>query len=128
PVVLAFVVSLFRWDLLGTRSFLGLENYRSLLADGALANSLLVTGIFTLISVPVSLAIGLVLATQLVRALPGSAVVRVIVLLPWCSRSWSRCSAGTCWARAASWAWRTTAPCSPTALWRIRCWSPGSSP
>src|SRR5699024_3692529 len=38
---LAFVVSLFRWDLLGTRSFLGLENYRSLLADGALANSLL---------------------------------------------------------------------------------------
>ena len=83
PVVLAFVVSLFRWDLLGTRSFLGLENYRSLLADGALANSLLVTGIFTLISVPVSLAIGLVLATQLVRALPGSAVVRVIVVIPW---------------------------------------------
>ena len=83
PVVLAFVVSLFRWDLLGTRSFLGLENYRSLLADGALANSLLVTGIFTLISVPVSLGLGLILATQLVRALPGSAIVRVIVVIPW---------------------------------------------
>ena len=83
PVVLAFVVSLFRWDLLGTRTFLGLDNYASLLSDGALANSLLVTGVFTLISVPVSLAIGLVLATQLVRALPGSAIVRVIVVIPW---------------------------------------------
>jgi len=83
PVVLAFVVSLFRWDLLGTRKFLGLDNYISLLSDGALANSLLVTAIFTVISVPVSLAIGLVLATQLVRALPGSAIVRVIVVIPW---------------------------------------------
>jgi multiple sugar transport system permease protein len=83
PVVLAFVVSLFHWDLLGTRRFLGLDNYVSLLSDGALVNSLLVTAIFTLISVPVSLAIGLVLATQLVRALPGSAIVRVIVVIPW---------------------------------------------
>src|SRR5699024_8262535 len=67
PVVLAFVVSLFRWDLLGTRRFIGLENYQTLITGGALGNSLLVTGIFTLISVPVSLAIGLLLATQLVR-------------------------------------------------------------
>lgn len=83
PVLLAFVVSLFRWDLLGTRDFIGLDNYTSLLSDGALANSLLVTALFTLISVPVSLALGLILATQLVRALPGSAIVRVIVVIPW---------------------------------------------
>ena len=83
PVLLAFVVSLFRWDLLGTRRFIGLENYTTLLSSGALPNSLLVTGIFTLISVPVSLALGLILATQLVRALPGSAIVRVIVVIPW---------------------------------------------
>lgn len=83
PVLLAFVVSLFRWDLLGTREFIGLDNYASLLGDGALANSLLVTAVFTLISVPVSLALGLILATQLVRALPGSAIVRVIVVIPW---------------------------------------------
>ncbi|WP_422115778.1 carbohydrate ABC transporter permease [Brachybacterium sp. UNK5269] len=83
PVLLAFVVSLFRWDLLGTREFIGLDNYTSLLGDGALANSLLVTAVFTLISVPVSLALGLILATQLVRALPGSAIVRVIVVIPW---------------------------------------------
>ena len=83
PVVLAFVVSLFRWDLLGSRQFIGLENYQGLLSDGALLNSLLVTALFTLISVPLSLALGLMLATQLVRALPGSAIVRVIVVIPW---------------------------------------------
>ena len=83
PVLLALGVSFYDWDLLGTRDFVGLENYRSLLADGALLNSLLVTAVFTLLSVPLSLALGLVLATQLVRALPGSAVVRVIVVIPW---------------------------------------------
>ena len=83
PVLLALGVSFYDWDLLGTRDFVGLENYRSLLADGALLNSLLVTAVFTLLSVPLSLALGLILATQLVRALPGSAVVRVIVVIPW---------------------------------------------
>ena len=83
PVILAFVVSLFRWDLLGTRQFIGVDNYATLITDGALTNSLLVTAIFTLISVPVSLALGLGLATQLVRAVPGSAVVRVLVVIPW---------------------------------------------
>lgn len=83
PVILAFVVSLFHWDLLGTREFIGLDNYTSLVSSGALTNSLLVTAIFTLISVPVSLALGLGLATQLVRTVPGSAIVRVVVVIPW---------------------------------------------
>src|SRR5690625_3697849 len=76
PVILAFVVSLFRWDLLGTREFTGLDNYTTLIPGGALTHSLLVTAIFTLISVPVSLALGLGLATQRVRAAPASALVR----------------------------------------------------
>lgn len=83
PVVLAFVVSLFDWDLLGTREFVGLDNYAALLGSGALLNSLAVTALFTLISVPVSLALGLGLATQLHRALPGSGIVRVVVVIPW---------------------------------------------
>lgn len=83
PVMLAFVVSFARWDLIGTPELVGLQNYTELLASGALANSLLVTVVFTLISVPVSLALGLVLATQLARALPGSALVRVLVVIPW---------------------------------------------
>lgn len=83
PVVLAFAVSLLEWDLIGAPTFVGLDNYAALLTGGALVNSLLVTAIFTLISVPVTLALGLLLATQLARALPGSALVRVLVVIPW---------------------------------------------
>lgn len=83
PVVLAFAVSLLEWDLIGAPTFVGLDNYAALLTGGALVNSLVVTAIFTLISVPVTLALGLVLATQLARALPGSALVRVLVVIPW---------------------------------------------
>lgn len=83
PVLLAFGVSLFSWDLLGTREFVGFANYTALLSGGKLANSLWVTLVFTLLSVPLALALGLVLATQLVKAVPGSALVRVIVVIPW---------------------------------------------
>jgi multiple sugar transport system permease protein len=83
PVVLAFIVSLFRWDLIGTREFVGIDNYAELFGGTQLWNSLGVTAIFTVIAVPVSIALGLVLATQLVRALPGSSIVRVIVVIPW---------------------------------------------
>jgi multiple sugar transport system permease protein len=83
PVILAFVVSLFRWDLIGTREFVGLANYTDLMGGNQLWNSLGVTAIFTVIAVPVSIALGLILATQLVRALPGSSIVRVIVVIPW---------------------------------------------
>ncbi|MFC0675736.1 carbohydrate ABC transporter permease [Brachybacterium hainanense] len=83
PVAAAFAVSLFDWDLLGTREFIGLGNYRDLIGGGALLNSLAVTALFTLISVPLSLVLGLGLATQLDRGLPGSSLVRVIVVVPW---------------------------------------------
>ena len=83
PVVLAFVVSLFHWDLIGTPSFAGLDNYASIVSSGTLLNAFWVTGIFTLISVPVSMALGLFLATQLNRALPGSAITRTVLVIPW---------------------------------------------
>lgn len=83
PVVLAFVVSLYSWDLVGTPRFIGLANYADVIGSGSLSGSLLVTLVFTLISVPVSLALGLLLATQLARALPGSALVRTLVVIPW---------------------------------------------
>src|SRR5690625_7279902 len=85
PVILAFVVSLFRWVLLGAREFTGLDNYTTLITGGALTNSLLVTAIYTLISVPVSLALRLGLATQLVRAVPGSALRPGEAVTPWVS-------------------------------------------
>ena len=83
PVALAFVVSLFEWNLIGSRSFVGLENYRTILTNGTLGHSLLVTGVFTAISVPLTLVLGLLIATQLRRSLPGSSLIRTILVIPW---------------------------------------------
>lgn len=83
PVLFSFALSLTNWQLVGARDFIGLENYRVLTQGGTLWNSLAVTALFTLMSVPVSMALGLLLAMQLVKALPGSAIARVIVVIPW---------------------------------------------
>ncbi|WOO92095.1 MULTISPECIES: carbohydrate ABC transporter permease [Helcobacillus] len=83
PVLVAFGLSLTNWQLVGGGGFVGLENYRALLTGGALLNSLVVTALFTLMSVPVAMALGLLLAMQLNRALPGAGVFRVIVVIPW---------------------------------------------
>ncbi len=83
PVLVAFGLSLTNWELVGSRDFVGFENYRILLGGNALWNSLWVTILFTLMSVPVAMALGLLLAMQLNRALPGAPLLRVIVVIPW---------------------------------------------
>ncbi|MDO5644257.1 MAG: sugar ABC transporter permease [Dermabacter sp.] len=83
PVLVSFALSLTNWQLVGSRDFVGLENYRVLLEGPALRNSLVVTVLFTLLSVPVSIALGLLLALQITKAFPGSSFFRVIIVIPW---------------------------------------------
>lgn len=83
PVLVSFALSLTNWQLVGSRDFVGLDNYRVLLEGPALRNSLLVTALFTLLSVPVAIALGLLLALQITKAFPGSTFFRVIIVIPW---------------------------------------------
>lgn len=83
PVVFSFALSLTNWQLVGSREFIAFDNYRVLFSSGVLWNSLVVTALFTLMSVPVSMALGLLLAMQLHKSFPGSALARVIVVIPW---------------------------------------------
>lgn len=83
PVAFSFVLSLTNWQLVGAREFVGFDNYALLFTGDALWNSLAVTGMFTLLSVPVSMALGLILALQLHKAFPGSSVARVVLVIPW---------------------------------------------
>ena len=83
PVAISFALSLTNWELVGPRDFVGITNYVSVLSSKPLWNSLLVTGIFTLMSVPTAMALGLVFALQLHKAVPASSVFRIILVLPW---------------------------------------------
>ncbi|SEN60064.1 MULTISPECIES: carbohydrate ABC transporter permease [Cryobacterium] len=83
PVLVVLWLSFQSWDLIGPITFVGLDNYRSVLSDGVFGNSLLVTLIFVLLVVPIQTLIGLGAATLLTRSLPGSAWFRTIYVLPW---------------------------------------------
>jgi multiple sugar transport system permease protein len=83
PMLVVVWLSLQRWDLLGPITYVGGENWRSVLSDSAFGNSLLVTMMFVAIVVPVQTALGLSAAALLARELPGSGVFRTVYVLPW---------------------------------------------
>jgi multiple sugar transport system permease protein len=83
PVLVVIWLSFHTWDLIGPISFVGLDNYRSVLSDGVFANALLVTLAFVLLVVPIQTMLGLTAATFLTRGLPGSGWFRTIYVLPW---------------------------------------------
>ncbi|WP_370449296.1 carbohydrate ABC transporter permease [Cryobacterium sp. TMT1-2-2] len=83
PVLVVLWLSFQSWDLIGPITFVGLDNYQSVLSDGVFGNSLLVTLIFVALVVPIQTLIGLGAATLLTRGLPGSAWFHTIYVLPW---------------------------------------------
>jgi len=83
PMLVVAWLSLHRWDLLGPISFVGLDNWRSVLSDTSFGNSLLVTVIFIALVVPAQIVLGLAAASLLARELPGSGFFRTLYVVPW---------------------------------------------
>ena len=83
PILVVIWLSLYRWDLLGPLHYVGLANWRSVLADAGFANSLIVTAIFVAIVVPTQTVLGLLAASMLARLLPGTSFFRTVLVLPW---------------------------------------------
>ncbi|CAJ1496425.1 sugar ABC transporter permease [[Mycobacterium] kokjensenii] len=83
PILVVIWLSLHRWDLLGPISYVGAENWRSVLSDSTFGNSLLVTVLFVAIVVPLQTMLGLGVAVLLARGLPGSGLFRTVYVLPW---------------------------------------------
>jgi cellobiose transport system permease protein len=82
PMLYTFWVSLHRWELLGTRSFVGLDNYTKLFADHYFWNAIGNTfGIFLLATIP-QYALALTLATTLSRRIKMRTLFRLGVLVP----------------------------------------------
>jgi multiple sugar transport system permease protein len=76
-------LALHRWDLIGPRTFVGLDNVAAVAQVGRFARSLLVTAAFVAIVIPAQTVLGLVAALLLNLGLRGSAVFRVLYVRPW---------------------------------------------
>lgn len=82
PIVVSLGLSLFSWDLLSPARFVGLGNFGKILHDRLFWQSLKVTGIYTLWSVPLSLVLGLTIAVLMNQKIPGVSVFRTLFYLP----------------------------------------------
>ena len=83
PVVIVIGLSFMRWDLISDPTWVGLANYQSIFSSANFRNSVAVSILFTALTIPATIAIGLLLAMALNRRLPGSGALRVIYVLPW---------------------------------------------
>lgn len=83
PVAGTLLDSLHRDVTFLPRRFIGLGNYRSLASDPGFWQSLRFTGLFTLVSVPLELALGLAFALLLEHPTSARGFLRAGVLLPW---------------------------------------------
>lgn len=83
PILVVIWLSLNSWDLLSPAKFVGLRNFNTVFADPAFLRSLLVTVLFVLMVIPLQTALGLLAAVLLSRGLPGSALMRVVYVIPW---------------------------------------------
>lgn len=84
PAVQTVVLSLRDWTIVpgGVSPWVGLDNYFRAFGDPVFLNSLVNSAVYTLVTVPLQIAIGLFLAVLLDSKLPGRVAYRVIFYLP----------------------------------------------
>jgi multiple sugar transport system permease protein len=83
PLVSAANQSLHNGTLISSGSFVGLDNYRSVLTSPQFWQAAEFTLIFTIVGVFGSWAVGLGLALLLQTDIPGRGLLKVLLLLPW---------------------------------------------
>lgn len=85
PLGYAIVLSLFRYRLTDPdgRSFVGLQNYLTVLTDPVWWSAVSTTAIITVISVVVELVLGFGFAWVMYRILRGRSVIRTAILVPY---------------------------------------------
>ncbi len=96
PAAVAFWLTFQSWNLISPPQYVGLANIERLFSDPLLPQSLKVTFVYTLISVPLGLIFSFFLATLINTRIRGIAIFRTIYYLP---------SIVPAVANAAIWAW-----------------------
>lgn len=83
PIVGAFVLSFFKWNLISPAEFIGFDNYQQLLFQDAVFRKVLGNTFFYALSiVPLQLILGLVMAVALNQGIRGLELYRLIYFMP----------------------------------------------
>ena len=82
PALFTIALAFFRWDGIGSPTFVGLRNFRALWTDRVFWTALGNNIVWTLIFLTIPIAIGLLAATLLLVARRGSMFFQVVYFLP----------------------------------------------
>jgi multiple sugar transport system permease protein len=83
PILMSFAISFMDWNLLSPPKFIGLDNYRKMMTgEPQVWKSVWITTYYSIISVPLHLVIGFLLALFLNRNIKGLSFWRSIYYLP----------------------------------------------
>jgi len=82
PIAVAVVLSFQDVQVFGGGTWVGLQNYQTMLGNSLFWTSVRNTVVFTVGTVPTSAALGLLLAIMLNRKLPGRGLIRSLYFLP----------------------------------------------
>ncbi len=84
PTFLALRMSLFDWNILKEQQpFIGLDNYRQLLQDARFGQALRNTALYTVLGVPLQIALGLIIALLLGRIQALRGLYRAVYFAPY---------------------------------------------
>lgn len=85
PVLNTFKLSLYymKLQLIGLTHFIGFQNYISLFNDPRFRSASINTVIFTIVSVPLELVIGMIMTLLMNKKFKGTGLVRAAILIPW---------------------------------------------
>ena len=83
PVLYGFYISLCRWRATGCLEMIGAGNYQTAIEDPQMWASLWTTTMYSAISVPLQLSIGLFIAYLLFQNIRGKEALRVMFFLPY---------------------------------------------
>lgn len=82
PTIAGILLSFGKYQLSGTVQGVGLANFRRLFADDLFWNALRITTVYTLISVPLTVVVSLVMAQLCARSIRGIRIYRALFFLP----------------------------------------------
>ena len=84
PALRAVYISFLDWNLLSDAKYVGLDNYRTLVADERFWSSLRVTVLYVVWNIPLQTVLAVFMAVMLERfSTPVSSIMRGIMILPW---------------------------------------------
>lgn len=82
PVVFSIVLVFHRWDVVTPMEFVGLKNFIRIFSDEVFLQSLINTGVFLLLHIPLQIVLALFFAVQLNEKIIARGLFRTIYFLP----------------------------------------------